>query len=118
MHYNCSISSIAVNISEVTLFPSGSSTKTAGEIDFTLSCSAQIILPMNVPPPTFEWFYGRDNASLPSEVTNLTVTNSSNNYTSTLQFSFLQERHSGLYTCRLGGNERLAVDSNITVQGT
>ena len=107
-----------MNISEVTLIPSGSSTKTAGEINFTLNCSAQIILPMNVSPPTFEWFHGPGNHSLPSGVTNLTVINSSNNYTSTLHFSFLQEHHSGLYTCRLGGNERLAANFNITVKGT
>lgn len=107
-----------MNISEIILIPSGSSTKNTGETNFTLSCSAQIILPMNVSPPAFEWFHGPGNASLPSGVTNLTVTNSSNNYTSTLQFSFLQEYHSGLYTCRLGGNERLAVNINITVKGT
>ena len=97
-----------------------SGSKIAGETHFTLNCSAQITpnpLPEHVPSPTFEWFFGQGNTSLPSGMTVLNVTNSGNNYTSTLQFSFLQEHHSGLYTCRLGGNERLAINSNITVKG-
>lgn len=112
---------VSVNISEVSLVPSGSSTKSAGEIDFTLNCSAQITpdpLPTNVPPPSFQWFFGPGNATLPCGVTVSNVANRGNNYTSTLHFPFLQEHHSGTYTCRLGGNERLAVNSNITVEGT
>lgn len=107
-----------MNISEVTLISSGS--KIAGETGFTLECSAQITLPNSTHglPPTYEWFFGPSNASLPSGVTVSSVTNSGDIYTSTLQFSFLQEHHSGLYTCRLGGNERLAINSNITVKGT
>ena len=110
----------AVNIGGVTLTPSGS--EITGETGFTLTCSAQITpnpLPEHVPPPTYEWFFGSSNDSLPSGVTvsNHSVTNSSSIYSSTLQFSFLQEHHSGLYTCRLGGNERLAVNSNISVNG-
>ena len=101
--------------------PAGfNATRIAGEINFTLQCSACIMSPLldNVPVPTFEWFFGPDNSSLPSGVTISNVTNSSNTYTSTLQFSTLSESHSGLYTCRLGGNERLAANTNITVKGT
>lgn len=105
----------------MTVLPSGSSSKTAGEINFTLKCSADVTLLEleGVPLPTFKWFFDSMNASLPCGVTvSQNVTNIGNNYTSTLQISFLQEHHSGLYTCRLGGNERLAANSNITVKGT
>ena len=40
---------------------------------------------------------------------------SGNTYTSTLQFSPLRESHAGMYTCRLGGNARLASSTTITV---
>ena len=110
-----------VDIGEVILNQSGfNTTRIAGEINFTLECSAYIkTLPENVPLPTFKWFFGPDNSSqLPSGVIVSNVTNISNTYTSTLEFSTLSEPHSGLYTCRLGGNERLAADINITVKGT
>ena len=109
----------AVDISEMTITPSVSGIGTAGEM-FTLNCSANITpnpLPEDVPPPSFEWFYGPINTSLPSGVTVSDVTNSGNTYTSTLQFSPLLVSHAGMYTCRLGGNERLAVDTNVTVDG-
>ena len=106
----------------MTLHRSGYNTgqRIVGEIDFTLKCSARLMspLPDDVPTPSFEWFFGSDNSSLHFGVTVSNVTNSSNTYTSTLQFSTLQESYSGLYTCRLGGNERLAVSSDITVKGT
>ena len=108
-----------VDIGEVTLHRSGSNTsqKIVGEINFTLSCSAYVMspLPDNVPTPSFEWFFGPDNSSLPSGVTVSNVTNNSNTYTSTLQFSPLQESYSGLYTCRFGGNKRLTVNSNVNI---
>ena len=110
-----------MNIGKVVLNQSGfNTTRIAGEINFTLKCSAYIrTLPENVPLPTFEWFFGPDNSSqLPSGVIVSNMMNSSNTYTSTLEFSTLSESHSGLYTCRLGGNERLAANTNITVKGT
>ena len=113
-----------VDIGEVVLSqPAGfNATRIAGEINFTLECSAYIMspLPVNVPVPKFEWFSGPDNSSLPSQsgVTISNVTSSHSTYTSALQFSTLSESHSGLYTCRLGGNERLAANTNITVKGT
>ena len=94
--------------------------RTAGETSFILECSATITpkpLPDNVTSPEFEWFFGPTNTSLPSGVTVSDVTNSGNTYTSTLQFPPLQESHTGMYTCRLGGNERLAANISITVNG-
>ena len=97
----------------MTISPSGFSTGTAGEL-FTLECSADILTQTDTPFPTFEWFFCLTNTSLPSGVTVSNVTNSGNTYTSTLQFSPLQGSHAGMYTCRLGGNERLAVNSMIS----
>ena len=73
----------------------------------------------NVPSPSFEWFFGPNNASLPSGVTLMPTVVSSNStantYTSTLQFSPLNQSLAGIYTCRLGGNARLAADTRIFV---
>ena len=105
----------------MTISPSGPNhARIAGETSFTLECSATITpnpLPDNVPSPKFEWFYGPNNMSLPFNVTMSDVTNNSSTYTSTLEFSPLRESHAGMYTCRLGGNERLAANTNITVNG-
>ena len=91
----------------------------AGET-FTLECSTDITpkpLPQKVPFPYFEWFFGPTNASLPSGVTVSDVTNSGNTYTSTLQFSPLLVSHAGMYTCHLGGNERLSASTTVNVNG-
>ena len=108
---------IAVDIGEMTITPSATAgTVTAGRM-FTLNCSVGITpypLPENVTPPSFEWFNGQTNTLLLSGVTVSDVTNSGNTYTSTLQFSPLQGSHAGMYTCQLGGNERLAVNSKIS----
>ena len=94
----------AVNINS----PSGSNTGTAGT-SFSLECSATVETQTDSPTPIFEWFYGTNNGSVPSGATPMaTVIGSGNTYTSTLQFSPLQESHTGMYTCRLGGNARLA----------
>ena len=92
----------------------------AGDHDVTIECSVNITtnpLPEDIPYPNFEWFFGSTNTSLPSGVMVSNVTNSGNTYTSTLQFSPLQESHVGMYTCQLGGNERLAANIEITVNG-
>ena len=99
---------ITFNTSPVTLFPSGPGI--AGN-SFSLRCSATLIspliLPSNVPPPSFEWFYGpHGNASLPSGVTPTATVRISNNYTSTLLFfPTLTESLAGNYTCRLGAGQ-------------
>ena len=100
----------------MTISPSGPSTGTAGET-FTLECLADIMTQSDSPSPNFEWFFGPTNTSLPSGMTVSDVTVSGNTYTSTLQFSPLGESHAGMYTCRLGGNARLAVNTMITVNG-
>ena len=104
----------------MTISPSNHNIGVAGET-FILSCSADITphpLPKNVPFPSFQWFYGPTNASLPSGVTVSDVINSGNTYTSTMQFTPLQGFHAGIYTCRLGGNEGLAATSTIiTITG-
>ena len=94
--------------------PEHQTTETAGT-NITLNCSFWLILPRNVVPPHFEWFFGPSNTSLPVGVTVSNVTNNSNTYTSTLQFSPLNQSHAGKYTCRVGGNQRLAVSAVITV---
>ena len=80
---------------------------------FTLECCVTIDpypLPQNVPPPRFEWFYGLTMESI-SEGSGVTVSSTAvrdgHTYSSFLNFSSLQESHTGLYTCRLGSNERL-----------
>ena len=106
-----------MDIGTVTISPA-TSTGTVGE-PFAVECSVDITpnpLPQNVPTPSFEWFFGGlTNTSLPSGVTVSDVTNSGNTYTSTLQFSPLTQCHEGMYTCRLGGNERLTANTVITV---
>ena len=108
-----------MDIGAVSVSPAGTTTTTVGE-NFNLQCSVDITpnpLPENVPTPSFEWFFGSNNASLPSGVTVSSVTSSGNTYTSTLQFSPLQESYAGMYTCRLGGNARLANNAMLTVNG-
>ena len=91
----------------------------AGET-FSLVCSATLItvpLPSDVPAPTFEWFHGINNSSLPSGVTPMeTVRGSGNTYISTLQFSPLYQSYSGMYTCRLGAG-RMANSTLVNVTG-
>jgi hypothetical protein len=109
----------------VTISPStGSTATTAGERDYSLNCSATLIqpshLPSGGPSPSIQWlFYGR--SSLPSGVTAFpTVMSSSNStsatYTSTLQFSTLNQSHAGMYQCQLGPH-RLMKSIVITVNG-
>ena len=101
----------------VTISPSGS-TGTAGET-YSLTCSTTLNsdsapLPINVPSPNFEWFFGPNNSSLPTGVTPMGTVANINTYTSTLQFSQLSESHAGMYTCRLGPG-RLANNAMVTV---
>ena len=103
----------------MTISPSGS-TGTAGET-YSLTCSTTLNsdstpLPINVPSPTFEWFFGPNNSSLPTGVTPMATVDNINTYTSTLQFSQLSESHEGMYTCQLGPG-RLANSAFVTVNG-
>ena len=108
----------AVDIGTVTISPM-TSVGTVGGL-FTLECSVDISpnpLPPSVPAPSFEWFFGPANSSLPSGVTVFSMTKSGNTYTSALQFSQLIQCHTGMYTCQLGGNEGLIATSMITFNG-
>ena len=101
----------------VTLSPSGLGI--AGNT-VSLMCSATLVdpipLPIDVPCPMFEWFFGPNgNAPLPSGVT--TRANFSGyTFTSSLQFSPLSQSHAGMYTCRIGAGT-LANSINISVDG-
>jgi hypothetical protein len=111
----------------VTFSPStGSTATTAGERDYSLTCSATlfeldlIISRSDVPSPNFQWSFG-GSTSLPSGVTAMpTVMSSSNStsetFTSTLQFSLLSQSHAGMYTCRLGAG-RLVNSAIVIVNG-
>ena len=113
------------NLEHVIFSPStGSTATTAGQRDYSLTCSstlfAPIPLPDDVPSPNFQWSFG-GSTSLPSGVTTMpTVMSSSNStsetYTSVLQFSPLSQSHAGMYTCRIGPG-RLESSAMVTVNG-
>ena len=115
------------NVSHVTFSPStGSTATTAGQRDYSLTCSATLFqpasLPSDVPSPNFQWSFD-GSTSLPSGVTAMpTVMSSSNStsetYSSTLQFSspLSQSLHVGMYTCRLGPG-RLENSVMVAVNG-
>ena len=100
--------------------PFGSSVTSRAGTNFTLECSAVITpnpLPFNVPYPSFEWFFGTGNSSLPFGISESRVSHSGNNYKSSLQFTPLNQSHAGMYTCRLGGNTLLAAHTTLRVNG-
>ena len=109
----------------VTFTPStGSTATTAGQRDYSLTCSVSLFdpsrLPSDVPSPNFQWSFG-GSTSLPSGVTAMpTVMSSSNStsetYSSILQISLLSQSHAGMYKCRLGP-ARLTNSVAITVDG-
>ena len=109
----------AVNIGAVAISRSAAGSNTAGGSSI-LECSATIT---PVPDPivsssTFEWFFGPNNGSLPSGVTATeNISSNGDTYTSTLWFSPLSHSHTGMYTCRLGGNARLADTFSVIVNG-
>ena len=108
----------SVNIGAVTIAPSGGSNTVTVGTNFSLVCSAIVETQSDSPTPIFKWFYGTNNGSVPfGALAMATVMGSVNTYISTLQFSPLQESHAGMYTCRLGGNARLASNAIIIVNG-
>ena len=101
---------------------SSSGSNTAGTV-YSLTCSStlnsdSIPLPVNVPTPRFVWSFGPSGSDpLPSGVTDMgTTTSDSITFTSTLQFSPLNQCHIGSYTCRLGPG-RLVTSTMVTVNG-
>ena len=85
---------------------------------FTLNCTVDISPPEDVVSSlTLEWLYGLTNISLPSQ-TNVMESNPSRiTYINTLHFSPLQQSHKGIYTCHIGGNERLVANTTVKVKG-
>ena len=111
---------IIINTSAVDIVPvSGISlstpiTVTAGET-VKLQCSVDITphpLPAGTSTPEFEWFFGQ---AFDSPLTS-TTTNSSSNYSSTVEIGPVRESDRGIYTCRLRGNHRTAVNTAIIVE--
>ena len=102
------------NVDNVIISPStGSTTNTAGERDYSLTCSSTLYDPSCLP------FDG--STSLPSGVTAMptvmsSMNESSETYTSTLQFSPLSQSYTGNYTCQLGPG-RLVNSAFVTVNG-
>ena len=84
---------------------------------FRLKCSVDIsldTLPMTtISQPYFEWFFGPSNDSIPYDVTISNMTINGSTYSSLLLFNFLQKSHEENYTCRFGGNGRLAAKKYI-----
>ena len=80
-----------------------------------LECSVEIEIMLDSPQPVFQWLFGSANSSLPSGVTVSGVRNNGSAYISTLNISPLQESHSGMYTCQLSGNTRLAANTTVNV---
>ena len=80
-----------------------------------LECSVEIEIRSDSPQPTFQWFFGSAHSSLPSGVTVSSVRNNSSTYISTLNISSLQESHSGMYTCQLSDNTKLATNTFVNV---
>ena len=103
--------------------PPQTCTKTIAVTDYNLTCS--VSLKGGLPDTdVLEWlFAGSTDSTLPDDIMPMpqTVTNHNINtrsYTSTLAFPPLQLYHAGVYTCRVRGNERLAANINIRVNGT
>ena len=113
------------DVAHVTFSPStGSTTTTAGQRDYSLTCSSTLFdpsrLPSDVPSPNFQWSFG-GSTSLPSGVTAMPTIISSRNetsetFSSTLQISLQSQSHAGMYTCRLGAG-RLTNSVAIAVNG-
>ena len=80
-------------------------------------CSASLIVGQqssDIPLSPIKWFFGPDNAPLPSGVTSV-ATNNGNMYTSILRFTPLSQSHAGIYTCQLGAGRLLVNTTTITV---
>ena len=104
-----------MNVSVVTTSPSVAATpRTVGD-NFTLMCQTDITPSPPLEDVTFEWFFGPDNSSLPSNVTVSDVTNTGNTYANTLQFSPILLSHVGMYVCRLWNYSTQTASTIITV---
>ena len=90
-------------------------TKTIAEMNFYVSCSVRGA-PTNT--DVLEWLFA--GSTLPDDIIPMPQTETSGDittYTSTLVFPPLQLSHAGVYTCRVRGNERLAEQVTINING-
>ena len=82
-----------------------------------MQCSVVITphpLPDGTSTPEFEWFFGQ---TFDQSLTYTTATcRTSSTYTSTLQLTSVSESDGGMYTCRLRGNHRTAVNTTVTIE--
>ena len=104
-----------MDIGSVSITPSASLTAFAGQT-VTLQCSVVITphpLPANSATPEFEWFFGQ---TFNQPLTPTTNTNSGGTYTSTYSITSAMESDEGMYTCRLRGNQRTAVNTMVIVE--
>ena len=102
-----------MDIGPVSITPSAPLTVTVGRT-VNLQCSVDITphpLPAGTLTPVFEWFFGRTFA----QPLTSTTTNSGSTYTSTYNITAVRESDAGMYTCRLRGNQRTAVNTVIIV---
>ena len=100
-----------MDIGPVSISPSTPVTVTAGQT-FNLQCSVVITphpLPANTSIPEIEWLFGQTSFIR-------TTTSNGSTYSSTIQFNSVSESDGGLYTCRLRGNHRTAVNTTVTVE--
>lgn len=97
----------------VTISPTAH-TGNPGDI-FSLECSVNTESQANFPVPSFEWYFGPNDTSLPSSLTVSSTMTSDNTHSSTLTFFPLQEFHTGTYTCQIGDNESQAASAVIHV---
>ena len=104
-----------MNIGPVIISPSGTITTMVGT-NLTLNCSVNVTLPVHLPPPNLEWFFGENNSTISAlNVTVSNVTDSDNTSKSIHLFStlFPTSQLAGLSTCRAGGNEGLAASTMV-----
>ena len=100
-----------MNIGPVSISPSTPVTVTAGQT-FNLQCSVVITphpLPENTSAPEIEWLFGQASSIC-------ATTSNGSIYSSTLQLTSVSESDEGMYTCRLRGNHRTAVNTTVTVE--
>ena len=98
----------------MSISPSTPTTVTVGQSVY-LQCSVDITphpLPAGTSTPEFEWLFGQ---TFNQPLTSIT-TNSGSTYTSTLQLTSVSESDGGMYTCRLRGNHRTAVNTTVSVE--
>ena len=87
----------------------------------TITCSVEFVPHRpSAADVDFEWFFGPDNSTLPSDVIKSNIIKEGRTCSSTLHFSPLLSTHAGIYTCHfvyyaIGGNKSLTVSTAVSV---